>query len=149
MRNTFSRIILSVTLLIVAGCPLLGEQRSADTLSQRLQAAQEDTASTLGVPVRHTNSLGMELVLIPPGEFVMGSPANAKHADINELPQHRVRITRAFHMGVCEAAAFCRKLSEQEGRTYRAGAHCLATSDCQRQTKTVPPAPGAIPRASA
>jgi formylglycine-generating enzyme required for sulfatase activity len=34
---------------------------------------QKQWAEHLGVPVEETNSLGMPLVLIPPGEFEMGS----------------------------------------------------------------------------
>ena len=36
---------------------------------------QEAWAAHLGVPVELTNSIGMKFVLIPPGEFMMGSPA--------------------------------------------------------------------------
>src|SRR5207302_200312 len=38
-------------------------------------------ASYLGVPVEYTNSIGMKFVLIPPGEFTMGStPAEIEAA---------------------------------------------------------------------
>ncbi|MDX1963629.1 MAG: formylglycine-generating enzyme family protein [Pirellulales bacterium] len=63
-----------------------------------------------------TNSLGMRLVYIPPGEFLMGNGETAESmADFHktnyhafnltperfaqEYPQHRVRITRPFYMG--------------------------------------------------
>ena len=63
-----------------------------------------------------TNSIGMKLVLIPAGEFVMGSGESAEDtaaffnkayrtdflkADFfkDEHPQHRVRITRPFYLG--------------------------------------------------
>ena len=73
---------------------------------------QEAWAEYLDVPVETTNSIGMKLVLIPPGEFVMGSPEEEiaallekfkdewwqEHAS-GEGPQHRVRITRAFYVG--------------------------------------------------
>ena len=49
-----------------------------------------------------TNSIGVKLVLIPAGEFVMGSPGDEVGRDSNESPQHKVRITRAFYMGACE-----------------------------------------------
>jgi formylglycine-generating enzyme required for sulfatase activity/serine/threonine protein kinase/Flp pilus assembly protein TadD len=49
-----------------------------------------------------TNSLGMKLVLLPAGEFQMGSPASDRDASSNEKPQHRVRITKPFYMGVYE-----------------------------------------------
>jgi formylglycine-generating enzyme len=64
-----------------------------------------------------TNSIGMKLVLIPAGEFMMGSSESQediaaffnnaygvavhKASDFNgELPQHRVRITKPFYLGM-------------------------------------------------
>ncbi len=61
-----------------------------------------------------TNSIGMRLVRIEPGAFVMGQDGPAadykmvKHpekfddADWDEKPAHRVKITQGFHMGVTE-----------------------------------------------
>jgi formylglycine-generating enzyme required for sulfatase activity len=46
-----------------------------------------------------TNSIGMELVRIAPGEFMMGSPDSDKEAHDYEKPQHRVRITKPFYLG--------------------------------------------------
>ena len=62
-----------------------------------------------------TNSIGMKLVLIRPGEFMMGSHESAAEmvaflnktygVDLdaawanNEHPQHRVRITKPFYLG--------------------------------------------------
>jgi formylglycine-generating enzyme required for sulfatase activity/serine/threonine protein kinase len=48
------------------------------------------------------NSIGMTLVLIPPGEFEMGTNDSDQHADYSEQPRHRVRLTRAFYMGATE-----------------------------------------------
>ena len=49
-----------------------------------------------------TNSLGMNFTLIKAGEFSMGSPDTDKDAFDDEKPQHRVRITRPFYLGVHE-----------------------------------------------
>jgi len=49
-----------------------------------------------------TNSIGMKLILIPPGEFMMGSPDSEKYRHSNEVPQHRVRISKGFYMSVTE-----------------------------------------------
>jgi sulfatase modifying factor 1 len=49
-----------------------------------------------------TNSIGMKLTLIKAGEFLMGSPEDDKDASDDEKPQHRVRITRPFYLGVHE-----------------------------------------------
>jgi len=63
---------------------------------------QERWASHLKVPAEITNAIGMKLVLIPPGEFMMGSPDSDVDAQVGELPQHRVRITRPFYLGAHE-----------------------------------------------
>lgn len=47
------------------------------------------------------NSVGMKLAYIPPGEFEMGSPIDEKGRAEDEL-QHRVKLTRAFRIGVTE-----------------------------------------------
>ncbi len=50
----------------------------------------------------YRNSIGMEFVLIPAGEFTMGSPVGEKGRCDDEGPQHQVRITRPFYMGAFE-----------------------------------------------
>ena len=70
-------------------------------------------AKHLHVPVVETNSIGMKLVLIPPGEFDMGSPKELIEEELKangdnqwykthlltEGPSHRVRITKPFWLG--------------------------------------------------
>jgi formylglycine-generating enzyme required for sulfatase activity len=74
---------------------------------------QDRWAPQLGAPVEITNSIGMKLVLIPPGEFMMGSPKELIEEELKrpdndqwykerlpgEGPQHRVRITKPFYLG--------------------------------------------------
>jgi len=48
------------------------------------------------------NSLGMRFVLVPAGEFLMGSPEGEPLREADEGPVHRVRITRPFYMGATE-----------------------------------------------
>jgi len=95
------------------------------------------------------NSIQMEFVLIPPGEFIMGSPSTELGRDDDER-QRRVQIARAFYIATTEvtqsewlavtgdnpsrwkgddlpveqvawedALEFCRRLSDKEDRTYR------------------------------
>jgi formylglycine-generating enzyme required for sulfatase activity len=100
-------------------------------------------------PATFTDSIGMKLVLVPGGEFTMGS----SDGDADERPPHKVRVD-SFYIGRCEitnaqyekmshmhrdkwkqfsdgddmpvvavswreATAFCEWLSRREGATYR------------------------------
>jgi serine/threonine protein kinase len=56
------------------------------TEARRLQARWADY---LGVPVEQSNSLGMRLALIPPGEFRLGV-------------RQKIRLTRPYYMTTCE-----------------------------------------------
>ena len=81
---------------------------------------QQAWADHLGVPVQFEDSIGMEMVLIPPGEFVMGS-SEEEIAKLSKLweeaghvsgyfktravcqgPQHNVRVTRPFYLAAYE-----------------------------------------------
>ncbi len=68
-----------------------------------------------GVAKQVTNSIGMKLAYIPPGEFRMGTTTGDRkevlkqygekddpHFLKQERPEHQVRITRGFFMGVFE-----------------------------------------------
>jgi serine/threonine protein kinase/formylglycine-generating enzyme required for sulfatase activity len=83
--------------------------------AKQARAHQEAWAEYLGVPVEQTNSIGMKLVLIPPGEFVMGSPkteidrlvggyndAQFQRHFRSEGPQHSVKLTAPFYLSACE-----------------------------------------------
>jgi len=67
---------------------------------------QKETAEKLGVPAEKAVDLGgarIELVLVPAGEFDMGSPAAEKlNYNESEMHVHRVRITKPFWMGKYE-----------------------------------------------
>lgn len=47
-------------------------------------------------------NIGIKLVHIPAGEFMMGSPYSEKGRENYEGPQHRVKISKGFYMGVYE-----------------------------------------------
>lgn len=80
--------------------------------SARARELQLSWANHLGGQRHVTNSIGLEMVLIPPGEFKMGSQeSSAKLVQMfarfepranlfdGEHPAHRVRITRPFYLG--------------------------------------------------
>lgn len=52
-------------------------------------------------PKQITNSIGMKLVRIPRGKFLMGSTAPHPLTDANQ-PQHSVTITKPFYLGAHE-----------------------------------------------
>ena len=84
--------------------------------AEQARQHQEAWAKYLKVPVEYTNSIGMKFVLIPPGEFTMGSTAE----EINELksfntddphwneclksegPIRRITLSSAFYLGTYE-----------------------------------------------
>jgi uncharacterized protein (TIGR02996 family) len=47
-----------------------------------------------------TNSVGLELVLVPAGSFLMGSPDDEEGRSAEEGPVHEVEITRPFYLGI-------------------------------------------------
>lgn len=71
---------------------------------------------TTALPVL-ANSIGMKLVRIQPGEFLMGSPDADPEARADEKPRHKVRITRPFYLSVYEVtqAEYARNLGKNPG----------------------------------
>jgi len=84
--------------------------------AQQAADLQQQVANQLNVPVVYRNTLGMELVLIPPGTFQMGATSeeiqlvwdkdSQKGSDVmwvkSEQPRHTVNLTRPYYLGRCE-----------------------------------------------
>jgi formylglycine-generating enzyme required for sulfatase activity len=87
--------------------PAARKTRSAPPLAiapfdaQQAKGHQQAWAEYRGIPVETINSIAMKFMLIPPGEFVMGSPKSEKDRKDFE-GQHRVCITKAFYLGAHE-----------------------------------------------
>ncbi len=150
--------------------------------------AESEKNNPSGEPI--TNSIGMKLVYIPPGKFVMGSPKSEQEQSKKDSRtggewaaqeiQHEVAITKGFYLGVYsvtqeeyetamgknpswfsatgggkddvagldtrrfpvetvswnDAAEFCRKLSQNEGKTYRLPTEAEWEYACRAGTKT-------------
>jgi formylglycine-generating enzyme required for sulfatase activity len=78
------------------GGPSRQRTRRADVrqLFETLQEEKKEQAKLL------TNAIGMKLVLIQPGIFLMGSPETEAGRRENEGPQHEVHLQNAFYMSV-------------------------------------------------
>ncbi len=85
-------------------------------------------------PDWYVNSIGMTMVLIPAGEFLMGSPDSDKDATPREMPQHQVRITKPFWLGMYQVTAGQFRKFVEESK-YNAGKAwqervSMQTDDC-------------------
>jgi formylglycine-generating enzyme required for sulfatase activity len=62
---------------------------------------RQDYARWLGVPAEFTNAAGITLVLVPPGTFLMGSPADelGHNSGGYDETRHEVTLTRPFYLG--------------------------------------------------
>ena len=112
------------------------------------------------------NGVTLEMVQIPGGTFMMGSPEGEAERDQEESPQHQVKVS-AFFMGKYEitqaqyqaimgnnpsnfkgekrpveqvswddAVEFCKKLSQRTGKTYRLPSEAEWEYACRAGTKT-------------
>ena len=56
-----------------------------------------------GLPWRVTDkATGIEMLLVPPGKFVMGMSPGDTEAQDDEKPAHEVTLTKAFYLGRTE-----------------------------------------------
>ena len=136
----------------LAGAYLYGADLSyavSPFTKRQAEQHQQAWADYLKTNITIKNSISMKLRLIPPGEFMMGSPESEADRYDDET-QHQVRITKPFYLSATdvtqsqyqqvmgnnpshwkgankpvdmvswnEAVEFCRKLSAQEGAEYR------------------------------
>ena len=74
--------------------------------SEEAKRRQKATARALGIPVERNEDLGddapVTMILIPAGEFMMGSAEGEHGRNNGEGPRHRVRITQPFYLGKYE-----------------------------------------------
>jgi serine/threonine protein kinase/formylglycine-generating enzyme required for sulfatase activity len=64
--------------------------------------AQQDWSERLETPVDVTDSAGIVLRLVAPGEFQMGTNDPHREEEKDAKPAHRVRITRPFYLAIHE-----------------------------------------------
>jgi len=59
---------------------------------------------TVVLPNLPPDSKTLDMNLIPAGSFMMGSPEEEKSREVDEGPQHRVKISKNFYIGVYEVS---------------------------------------------
>jgi formylglycine-generating enzyme required for sulfatase activity len=72
---------------------------SAAAAEETKKAPGETNPPPKEISIDLGKSVKLEMVLVPAGEFMMGSPDSDDDSMQNEKPQHRVRITKPFYLG--------------------------------------------------
>ena len=85
--------------LAAVGSPTLFGCGSQPAQRQPAADGQGPQAYPQAVSIELGGSVKLELVLVPAGDFLMGSPDSQSDANRDQKPQHRVRITRPFYLG--------------------------------------------------
>ncbi len=121
------RQILSAGVLCMAACSAVAAEQpplaTAPFTAEQTDEFQQQWAKHVRAEVVHSNSIGMKLVLLPPGEFTMGRTEEQLDqllATVKNNPEmkrnyggqvvwsmlmmlaHRVRLTKPFYMGATE-----------------------------------------------
>jgi len=94
-----SLMLCLVGLPFVISCTGSSETNKAG-ISSESQSTSQDISPDNGIETI-TNSIGMKLVLIPKGTFVMGSPESEEGRQKDET-QHEVTISKDYYLGVTE-----------------------------------------------
>jgi formylglycine-generating enzyme required for sulfatase activity len=79
--------------------PETGAERPSQGAGGRGGGGDDPKPAQGDIVTRVKQVAGIDLVPIPAGEFLMGSPKGDEDAFDDETPQHKVRITKPFYLG--------------------------------------------------
>ena len=113
--------LVALGALVAAGCDRSGAPTpdgGAAAPAARFDLAWRARLAATGLPwrVRERRS-GVELLLVPPGEFLRGASPDDPEATADERPQHAVRVEEPFYLGRYEvlAAEWARVMGDWPG----------------------------------
>ena len=97
----------------------VGNEKTKSKARRRMKKSDGAAAKEI------SNSLGMRLMLIPTGTFVMGSPAREDGREAGEV-QHSVKISRPFYMANTEVtqAQWKRLMNSEPSDARNCGQNC-------------------------
>ncbi|MDP6545086.1 MAG: formylglycine-generating enzyme family protein [Phycisphaerae bacterium] len=104
--NRISLISLVVFCCLVGGLAAERKVKVAAPAASKIPSwakvskAQVAEAKKLGIPVAFENAVGVKFVLVPAGEFMMGSADDEVGRYKVEGPQHKVKIAKAFYVAI-------------------------------------------------
>lgn len=90
-------LVIPCALALASGC-----ERARIGPARQPAGTHDEEGSVAGPPRGFANTIAMRFVLVPAGEFMMGSPETEARRNFDEGPAHRVRIKKPFYMGVTE-----------------------------------------------
>lgn len=120
LAGKYDEGIASLKLSILSAPAGSAEARDAQNRIYAIEAKAEIASKT-----PRKNSIGMELVYVPPGDFMMGSD----NGDADEKPVHRVTISQGFWMGKYEVTQ-----SQYEGVVGKNPSYFKGCSNCPLET---------------
>ncbi len=102
--------------------------RSSGSDAKR-RSATEQSESDTSAEVSQRKSMDLDLKLIPAGEFMMGSPESDNSARSTEQPQHPVKLTQPFYLGI-HVVTQGQYATVMEDRPWHGREHVIDHPDC-------------------
>jgi formylglycine-generating enzyme required for sulfatase activity len=137
MTATFAAAHRTVTVLLLTAFSTATPLRSDQVAARRDPA--HSVAPGSGKSFRDCADVCPEMVIVPAGSFMMGSPAGEAGRENSEGPQRKITFAKPFAVGkfevtfaewdACVAAGACRNKPKMEGGRGRQPVHSISWND--------------------